>query len=458
MKTFYRALSLFLFFLVASAIPLHAQTKPNVIVIYTDDQGTLDANCYGSKDLATPNIDRLAKTGIRFTQMYAPSCICSASRAGMITGRYPIRAGVPANVSSKPGNVGMPPSEVTMAEMFRAAGYETAHVGKWHLGYTPETMPNAQGFDSSFGHMGGCIDNYSHYFYWSGPNRHDLWRDGVEIWRDGQFFPDLMAKEMKRLLDRPHKKPFYIYWAINVPHYPYQGTEKWREHYRDLEAPRRMYAAFVSSMDEKVGEVLDFLEQKKLRENTIVLLQSDHGHSTEERAFFGGGNAGPYRGAKACFFEGGIRVPSVISWPAKLPQGEVRDQMVTGCDWYPTLASLAEIDLPNIKLDGKNITEILVNPNAESPHSHFYWQMGANREKAQWVVRKGNWKLLGNCRDTSNKGILTKQDRKLFLANLKEDPSESKNLAQDHPEIVKQLLEIREQNLISVYSEKKETE
>ena len=132
--------------------------------------------------------------------------------------------------------------------------------------------------------------------------------------------------------------------------------------------------------------------------------------------------------------------------------------MVTGCDWYPTLASLAEIDLPNIKLDGKNITEILVNPNAESPHSHFYWQMGANREKAQWVVRKGNWKLLGNCRDTSNKGILTKQDRKLFLANLKEDPSESKNLAQDHPEIVKQLLEIREQNLISVYSEKKETE
>ena len=313
MKTFYRALSLFLFFLVASAIPLHAQTKPNVIVIYTDDQGTLDANCYGSKDLATPNIDRLAKTGIRFTQMYAPSCICSASRAGMITGRYPIRAGVPANVSSKPGNVGMPPSEVTMAEMFRAAGYETAHVGKWHLGYTPETMPNAQGFDSSFGHMGGCIDNYSHYFYWSGPNRHDLWRDGVEIWRDGQFFPDLMAKEMKRLLDRPHKKPFYIYWAINVPHYPYQGTEKWREHYRDLEAPRRMYAAFVSSMDEKVGEVLDFLEQKKLRENTIVLLQSDHGHSTEERAFFGGGNAGPYRGAKACFFEGGIRLPSVIS-------------------------------------------------------------------------------------------------------------------------------------------------
>ncbi len=436
---------------------LKAQSKPNVIVIYTDDQGTLDANCYGSKDLTTPNIDRLARTGIRLTQMYAPSCICSASRAGMITGRYPIRAGVPANVSSKPGNSGMPASEITMAEMFRAAGYETAHVGKWHLGYTPETMPNAQGFDSSFGHMGGCIDNYSHYFFWSGPNRHDLWRDGVEIWQDGQFFPDLMAKEMKRLLDQPREKPFYIYWAINVPHYPYQGTKKWREHYRDLDAPRKMYAAFVSSMDEKVGEVLDFLEQKKLRENTIVLFQSDHGHSTEERAFYGGGNAGPYRGAKACFFEGGIRVPSVISWPTKLPQGEVRDQMATGCDWYPTLAALAQIELPRVKLDGKDISGILTDPKADSPHSYFYWQMGANRNKAQWVVRQGDWKLLGNCRDTSEKGELTKEDKKLFLANLKEDPSESKNLAKAHPEIIKQLLELREQTLSSVYPEQEKT-
>jgi len=148
--------------------------QPNVILVYTDDQGSLDLNCYGSHDLQTPHLDRLASQGIRFTQMYAPSAICSASRAGLLTGRFPARAGVPGNVSSEQGHAGMPTSEVTIAEMLKQAGYATGHVGKWHLGYTPETMPNGQGFDSSFGHMGGCIDNYSHFFYWQGPNRHDL--------------------------------------------------------------------------------------------------------------------------------------------------------------------------------------------------------------------------------------------------------------------------------------------
>ena len=138
--------------------------RPNVIVIYTDDQGTLDANCYGSDDLVTPNIDRLAMSGVRFTQMYAPSAICSASRAGLMTGRFPARAGVPGNVSSQRGVPGMPSSEVTLAEMLRHNGYHTGHVGKWHLGYTPDTMPSGQGYDETFGHIGGCIDNYSHFF------------------------------------------------------------------------------------------------------------------------------------------------------------------------------------------------------------------------------------------------------------------------------------------------------
>ena len=155
--------------------------RPNVIVIYTDDQGTLDWNCYGAKDLATPSADRLAEQGVRFTQMYAPSAICSASRAGLMTGRIPPRAGVPGNVSSSKGVPGMPTTEVTIAEMMRDAGYATAHIGKWHLGFTEDTMPLGQGFDYSYGHMGGCIDNYSHFFYWVGPNRHDLFRDGVEI-------------------------------------------------------------------------------------------------------------------------------------------------------------------------------------------------------------------------------------------------------------------------------------
>jgi len=191
----------------------NAQGKPNVVLIYTDDQGSVDAGCYGSEDLHTPAIDRLADTGIRFTNMYAPSAICSASRAGLLTGRIPTRAGVPGNVPSTKGQAGMPAAEITLAELLRDNGYATGHIGKWHLGYTPETMPNAQGFDYSFGHMGGCIDNYSHFFYWYGPNRHDLWKQGREIWRDGEYFGDLMVEECKSFITRRKAKPFFVYWA-----------------------------------------------------------------------------------------------------------------------------------------------------------------------------------------------------------------------------------------------------
>ena len=142
-----------------------AERPPNVIIIFTDDQGSVDAGCYGTDDIETPHLDNLAARGTRFTQFYAAAPVCSPSRAGLLTGRYPIRAGVPGNVSSKKGVAGMPPAQTTLAEAFRGAGYATAHIGKWHLGYSPETMPNGQGFEYSFGHMGGCIDNYSHFFY-----------------------------------------------------------------------------------------------------------------------------------------------------------------------------------------------------------------------------------------------------------------------------------------------------
>ena len=414
----------------------NAADRPNVLLIYTDDQGTLDANCYGSTDLATPTLDRLAATGVRFTQMYSPSAICSASRAGLMTGRFPARAGVPGNVSSAHGHAGMPPEEVTIAEMMRAAGYATGHVGKWHLGYTPETMPNGQGFDSSFGHMGGCIDNYSHFFYWNGPNRHDLWRDGSEIWMDGNFFPDLMVDECKKFLDAHRETPFCLYWAINVPHYPMQGTDKWRRHYANLQSPRRMYAEFVSTMDEKVGEVLGHLKQLGLRDDTLVIWQSDHGHSTEERAFFGGGNCGDYRGAKGCLFEGGIRVPSFVSWPGTIPQGEVRDQMVIGCDWLPTIADLCDVPLPQVHLDGQSIKNVILD-NAASPHHELFWLLGSGKSP-QMALRQRDWKLLLNPTDRSNKAELTPDDR-VFLCNLKTDPTEMQNLAKRNREVVERM-------------------
>jgi len=421
----------------------YAETrKPNVVIIYSDDQGSFDANCYGSKDLITPNIDRLAATGVKFNQMYSPSAICSASRAGLLTGRFPARSGVPGNVSSQEGVPGMPTEQVTMAEMLKSAGYATGHVGKWHLGYTPATMPNGQGFDSSFGHMGGCIDNYSHFFYWVGPNRHDLWRDGKHIHEDGVFFGDSMVRECKSFIDKNKENPFFLYWAINWPHYPLQGTAKWREKYKDLPHPRDKYAAFVSSLDERVGLVIDHLEEQGLRENTLIVFQSDHGHSTEDRQFGGGGNAGPLRGAKGCLFEGGIRVPSVASYPAVFPKGQTRQQLVTGCDWFPTIAELTGATLPkNRRVDGKSMVSVVKSNEATSPHKSFYWQLGSGT-RAQWVVRQGDWKLLGNPRDNSKKGPLGASD-KLFLANLKQDESEMKNLAADNPDVVKELTELQ---------------
>ncbi len=412
--------------------------RPNVLLIYTDDQGSLDLNCYGSKDLVTPHLDALAARGVRFTQMYAPSAICSASRAGLMTGRFPPRAGTPGNVSPINNRGALPTSEVTIAEALRSAGYATAHIGKWHLGHTPSTMPNGQGFDYSFGHMVGCIDNYSHFFYWNGPNRHDLWRNGREVWHDGEYFLDLMRNELLAYVEEERQEPFFIYWAINMPRYPMQATAKWREHYKELPAPRRMYAAFVSTVDEYVGQVLATLDELGMSDNTLVIFQSDHGHSTEERAFGGGGNAGPYRGAKGCLFEGGLRVPAIVALPGTIPQGDVRDAMATGCDWLPTICELCDVPAPNTELDGKSLVPVIMSDSAASPHETFFWQLGS-----QWVVREGDWKLIGNPRDTSAKAPITEKD-KLFLANLAEDIGELKNYAADHPDVVKRLNELRD--------------
>jgi arylsulfatase A len=436
MRIFYRFL-----FLIASllgAFVAGAERKPNVIVIMTDDQGTVDAGCYGTKELLTPSIDRLATTGIRFTQFYAAAPVCSPSRAGLLTGRYPVRAGVPGNTTSQKGKPGMPGEQVTLAEMFKTAGYATAHIGKWHLGYIPEHMPNAQGFDYSFGHMGGCIDNWSHFFYWNGPNRHDLHRNGEEIFADGKFFPDLMAEETEKFIGANKDKPFFIYFAMNTPHYPYQGEAKWLEHYRDQPHPRNLYAAFVTSLDARIGRVIDAVEANGLRKDTIIIFQSDHGHSTEERAHFGGGSSGPYRGAKFSLFEGGIRVPAIISWPGKIQEGETRDQMAHSCDWLPTVAELCGVDLPKRTIDGKSLATVIRDNGAQTPHKRLHWMVGRDAKKAQWAVREGDWKLIGNARDTTNGRKHFVLD-KLFLSNLAEDPSETRNAAEDHPEVVERL-------------------
>ena len=399
--------------------------KPNVIIIFTDDQGTVDMNCYGAKDLVTPNMDGLARRGVRFTQFYSAAPVCSPSRVGLMTGRTPQHGGLNGNVPLD--SVGMPSQQITIAEKMKKAGYATAHIGKWHLGHHKETIPNGQGFDHSFGHLVGCIDNYSHFFYWSGPNKHDLWRNGKEVFHNGEFFPDLMVKEAGEFIDKNKDQPFFIYFALNTPHYPYQGSPKWLEHYRDLTYPRNLYAAFLSTTDDRIGALLSEIENAGLTNDTIIIFQSDHGASEEVRAHKGGGSAGPHRGAKFSLYEGGIRVPAIISWPGNLPQNEVRKQIATGCDWFPTIMELCKIPAAEHKIDGKSLLPVINSKSAISAHKIFHWKSGNSV-----AVREGKWKLVMS-------------GKKVELFDLPNDLGESRNLIKEHPKMVKKL---REQSAI----------
>lgn len=420
------------------------EARPNVIFILADDQGSVDAGCYGSRDLVTPGVDALAAHGVRFTQFYSAASVCSPSRAALLTGRYPWIAGLPNNAPAPPSEAddqldtltgdGLPAREITLADMFRAAGYSTAHIGKWHLGFGQGHKPLDHGFDYSFGFMGGCIDNYTHFFYWGGANRHDLWENNERVRLPGQFFPDLMVEKAEAYIRGHHDKPFFMYFAMNMPHYPYQGDEKWLRYYRNLSYPRNLYAAFVSTLDDRVQALMRFLDDSGLRTNTIVVYQSDNGHSTEERAHGGGGSSGPYRGAKFSLFEGGIRLPAIISWPSHLPEGQVRGQIAHACDWMPTLAELCGVPLPKATLNGRSLVPVLDSKDAPSPHDILLWRLGN-----QWAVRKGPWKLLHDPLDPTSPAKIDLVAQHWFLSNTDQDPGERTNLAARYPEIVQKL-------------------
>ena len=422
--------------------PLSAQTpaarRPNVLFILTDDHGYADVNCYGSKDLQTPAIDGLAAGGTKFTQFYAAAPICSPSRASIMTGKVPQKAQLDGNAGGQLGNHGMPGEQVTIAEVFKAGGYDTAHFGKWHMGAAPGELPNDQGFGYSFGFLGGCIDNYSHYNMWGGPNKHDLWRDGVEVFYPGRHFSDLITEEFEHYVDTHSQKPWFAYWAINMPHYPVQPAEKWRAYYADkLKYPRNDYAADVSTVDDQVAAMLKKLDESGQRKNTIVVFMSDQGQSYEERAGGGGGSGGIYRGGKFSLFEAGIRVPAIINWPGHVPSNESRGQLVTGCDWLPTLAEMCDVPLPKDvanSIDGTSFTDIIQKAEAPTHHAQFnWWTMGG----VEWAVRDGDWKLIHNVIDPKNEKPIPGLET--FLVNLTEDPGETTNVAQDHPDIVERL-------------------
>jgi len=430
------------------ADPLSAKTdgvggkrKPNVVILFTDDQGTLDANCYGSTDLITPNIDRLAATGVSFTQAYAHT-VCCPARAALLTGRHPQRSGVrhwtQGNMHAAKG-INMALEEVTLAEALKGAGYRTALFGKWHLGAHRDFGPKKQGFGEFFGIRDGFIDNNNHYFL-HGNGFHDLYEGTEEVQANGEYFPEMMVKRSLQFLDRNKDQPFFLYVPFNIPHYPEQALKQFEEPYKDMKDPaRRSYGAIVTTTDHYVGQILDKLESLGLRENTIVIFMSDNGHSEEtgnrirndghtsglpKGHFYGasgGGSTGKWIGQKGTFLEGGIRVPAIVSFPRKLPQGEVRGQIVTAMDWFPTVLELCGVDRkadwPGI--DGHSLLPIIASADAESSYGgvlHFAWGK-------KWAVRDGDWKLIDGKR----------------LVNLADAQPEKKNYAAEQPAIVTRL-------------------
>lgn len=430
-------------------------SPPNIIIIYTDDQGSLDLGSYGAKDIRTPDLDALAREGIRFTNMYAPSAVCSASRAGLLTGMLPNRVGIPANVSSVRGKPGMASKFVTIAEYLAKAGYRTGHIGKWHLGYTPETMPNAQGFQYSWGHMSGVIDPYSHFFYWEGPPAHDLWRNGREIWEPGSQFSELTKKELAQFIEKKDERPFFLYWAPTTPHYPLQPSQSALALFSHLSEPRRSYAASLTELDNLFGWLRRKLSSEGFSDNTLIIFQSDQGHSVEERATWGAGYAGPMRGHKASFFEAGLKVPAIFYDPmGDSGQPGERDAIVSAMDWLPTLLDIAGVAAtPVDTFDGRSLVSVLADTEAPSPHENLYWQLGNDPELAPWAVRAGDWKLLGNVYETKPPPgvlMLDDEDRNLFLVNLRTDPGERLNLAASQPRRVEDLLSVRKQFLRSL--------
>lgn len=399
--------------LVASETSFADQPRPSVVILLTDDQGTLDANCYGSTDLKTPHIDELAATGVRFTQAYAHT-VCCPARAALLTGRHPQRSGIhfwaQGNMNTSDG-INMALDEVTLAEALKPAGYRTALFGKWHVGAHRDFGPKRQGFDEFFGIRDGFIDNYNHYFL-HGSGFHDLYEGTEPVRAEGEYFPEMMVQRSLKFIEENKDRRFFLYVPFNIPHYPEQALKQFKSLYEDMADPaRRSYGAIVSTTDHYIGQIVEKLKDLNLREDTIIIFMSDNGHSEEtgnrisvanhksglpQGHFYGasgGGNTGKWIGHKGTFLEGGIRVPAIISYPAKLPKGEVRDQIVTAMDWYPTVLELCGIR-PKAgapELDGHSLLPVIESPQAESGYRgvlHFQWGK-------KWAVRDGDWKLLG---------------------------------------------------------------
>jgi arylsulfatase A len=452
-------------FLLVGVLSVDAAEMPNIVIIFNDDQGYQDLGCYGSPNIKTPHVDQLAQEGMRFTDFYVASPVCSASRAALLTGCYPYRVGTPG-VFWPNRDHGLPPEETTLAEVLRDAGYATAAIGKWHLGDELRFLPTNQGFDSYFGipysndmypaksmkYADDCVylegitqneianafaemnkmDEGQEKNHWQ--HQPKTMKDKVPLMRNEECieFPCDQTTITKRYAEEGMKfisesvkaaKPFFLYLANSMPHIPLFTTPEFKG--KSEQGP---YGDTIEEIDFYTGKVMNHLKKLGIEEHTIVIFTSDNGPWLVMGKR--GGSALPLFEGKMTSFEGGQRVPAIIKWPGKIPAGSTCNEIALSMDLFPTLAKLAGANLPEKKLDGKDIMPLLTaEEGATSPHAHFFFVHNA--------VRSGDWKY--HKHEIFKVKKTAREQKGPTLYNLKDDIGESQNVIADHPEIAERL-------------------
>jgi arylsulfatase A-like enzyme len=403
-----------------------AAQPPNVVFIMADDMGYADVGVYGRDDIKTPNIDALAKRGVRFTQAYANSAVCSASRTALITGRYQyrLRLGLEEPLGGGP-DIGLPPEHPTLPSLLKQQGYSTTLVGKWHLGALPNFGPLKSGYDHFYGHRGGAVDYFTHKGVGGNP---DLWDDDVPVQNHG-YITELFGDRAVQAINQyaVGKQPFLLSLHFNAPHWPWElpgdEAEAGRIESEGSNLSRhdagtlKTYHGMIEVMDRQIGRVIRALQDKGLSNNTIVIFTSDNGGERFADVW-------PFSGQKTELLEGGLRIPAIISWPVQLPKNRVIEQTAMHMDWLPTLlAAVGGAPDPAYPTDGINLLPQLLG--AAPIERKLYWRYKSNHQRA---MRDGDYKFLKILDNT-------------YLFNVLEDPLERANLKDRKPEVYRRLVD-----------------
>lgn len=409
---------------------------PNVVLLFVDDLGYADVGYNGCTDIPTPHIDSIAQNGIICEQGYVCAPVCAPSRAGLLTGRCPTRFGFEDTpgpfIQNEQVEIGIPLAEKNMAERLKPLGYRTGIVGKWHEGRLPQYQPHRRGFDETF----YFTDGWTHYFKQENPLQ-NIKRGDEPVDLNGEYTTDAFGREAAAFIERHKDRPFFLYVPFSAPHVPLEAKPEHLEKFAHIEEiGRRTLASMVWSLDENIGRILQTLEKYNLTKNTLVIFISDNGGKPgiPGKIETGGGAANfsmntPLKGKKGQLYEGGIRVPFCMQWPARLPAGTTFEHPVITLDILPTLLAAAGKTVPaERELDGTNLLPYLAGTVSGEPHQTLYW-----RFLHQWAVRSNGWKLI------------QPKEKPPELYRLSDDPNETTNVISQHPQTAAQLKTLYEQ-------------